>query len=234
MISTGTYTTTFEMTSASGTLMPRVSRHPVLATLFVVSVLGTSSAQALPEKIQSRTPRIIQTTAGQPITTESNDTSDVAATPSTAAQIAELRRLSGLTWDQLASLFDVSRRSLHFWASGKPMTAENGEHLSRVLSIIKGFDRGFAEANRAALLEDMGSGKLVLDLLANAKYKEVANRLGSSAPPRAIPPKLSNEVMQQRSQTLPVDVLMDALEDPVHANTGRARIVKPLRIKSAA
>src|SRR2546428_13805112 len=33
--------------------------------------------------------------------------------------IMELRRLSGMTWEQLASLFEVTRRTVHFLASGK-------------------------------------------------------------------------------------------------------------------
>src|SRR4030065_864926 len=39
----------------------------------------------------------------------------------TANAIAEIRRLTGLTWGQIAEIFDVSRRTIHFWASGKPL-----------------------------------------------------------------------------------------------------------------
>ena len=42
---------------------------------------------------------------------------------SPGAAIAELRRVSGLTWDQLARLVGVSRRTLHFWASGTAVMA---------------------------------------------------------------------------------------------------------------
>ena len=34
-------------------------------------------------------------------------------------EIAELRSLSGLTWEQTARLLGVTRRSVHFWASGE-------------------------------------------------------------------------------------------------------------------
>ena len=47
----------------------------------------------------------------------------------TQKALGELRRLSGLTWEQLAKLFNVSRRSLHFWASGQPLSRFNEEVL---------------------------------------------------------------------------------------------------------
>src|SRR5918996_4642559 len=45
--------------------------------------------------------------------------------PTTAALVLELHRLSGLTWAQLASVFGVDRRAIHFWAAGRPMSAGN-------------------------------------------------------------------------------------------------------------
>ena len=35
--------------------------------------------------------------------------------------IFELRRLTGFTWDELALLLSVTRRSLHLWANGGPI-----------------------------------------------------------------------------------------------------------------
>lgn len=223
-----------EMTSASGVLASGTFRHSILVGLLTAGIIGTSSAQPLPEKIYQRSPRVLQTNSGTPVSTDESAAADMSAAHSSASQIAELRRLSGLTWDQLASLFDVNRRSLHFWASGKPMTAENEERLSRILSAVKGIDRGSASANRAALLTDIGDGKIALDLLASSEYEKVAGYLGHSQGSRVIPPKLSNEVVQQRSQTLPVEVLMDAMQDPVHTDIGRGRVAKSVRVKSAA
>ena len=82
------------------------------------------------------------------------------------AVIGELRRLSGLTWDQLARLFGVSRRSVHFWASGKPMAPSNEEHLRRLLAVVRKVDRGSARANRAILLGADEDGISLFDLLA--------------------------------------------------------------------
>jgi DNA-binding XRE family transcriptional regulator len=43
---------------------------------------------------------------------------------------------SGLTWEQMAKLFGVSRRSLHLWANGGRMNAANTESLHRFVAVI--------------------------------------------------------------------------------------------------
>jgi DNA-binding transcriptional regulator YiaG len=72
----------------------------------------------------------------------------------TRAVVSESRRLAGLTWKQLARVFGVARRSLHFWASGKPTDASNEEHLRRLLVVPRQADRGTAHENREMLLHD--------------------------------------------------------------------------------
>jgi hypothetical protein len=100
----GTCATTFESTSAAGTMLMRPVREPLLVG-FMLAGLGSSSAQALPPEMAQRLSRHVeQTTAGTSIVTD--DRAGLA--------IAELRRLSGFTWDQLARLFAVSRRSHSF------------------------------------------------------------------------------------------------------------------------
>ena len=82
----------------------------------------------------------------------------------TRRAISELRRISGLTWQQLGQLLGVSRRSVHYWASGKPLNAGNQKRLMRVLDIVRTAYRGSARGTRAALL-DAGEGTTPLDML---------------------------------------------------------------------
>lgn len=86
--------------------------------------------------------------------------------------LAELRRLSGLTFEQLARLFQTSRRSIHFWASGKPMSAANQEHLYRTLAVVRELCRSDAAQNREALLAPRENGHVPFDLLIGKKYGE--------------------------------------------------------------
>jgi DNA-binding transcriptional regulator YiaG len=91
--------------------------------------------------------------------------------------VSELRRISGLTWDQVGQLFDVSRRSVHHWASGKPLNAANEERLMRVLDVVRFAYRGSARETRAALM-DAGNGTTPFDMLAAQRFDEARAVLG--------------------------------------------------------
>ena len=107
---------TFDATSAAGAMLGRQVRGPAVLLFILSSSIGTSAGYALPTNTALQLPVAYRTTAGGLIS--------VAVPAGTA--IGELRRLSGLTWDQLARLFNVSRRSLHFWASGGEPSIKNG------------------------------------------------------------------------------------------------------------
>lgn len=51
--------------------------------------------------------------------------------------VLEIRRLSGLTWEEIAKIFGVSRRSINNWALGGRLTEENAEKVRRVLANVR-------------------------------------------------------------------------------------------------
>ncbi|MBL0196209.1 MAG: hypothetical protein IPQ09_18675 [Myxococcales bacterium] len=117
-----------------------------------------------------------------------------------------------------------TRRTLHFWASGKPMARSNEEHLQRVLAVVRR-DRGSASKNRTLLLgphegaaED---GTVPLDLLATGDYESVVRMLGPGEARRAAPvAKLSAEARAARAPVPPAE-LVSALHDRIHPTSGR-------------
>jgi transcriptional regulator with XRE-family HTH domain len=146
------------------------------------------------------------------------------------AAIAELRRLSGLTWEQLAQLFQVTRRSLHFWASGKAMTPGNQAHLYRLLDTIRQIDRGFSSANRALLMADDGTGRTAFEMLIKAEYDRVIALVGpGNAQPRVRSPRMAKEVRAARAPR-PPEELVDALQDRVHLEKPGKVTAKPIRV----
>jgi DNA-binding transcriptional regulator YiaG len=209
----------FESTSADGAMLRQL--QPVILGCMLAG-FGTSTAYALPSSGAPQWQcRLEQTTAGAPV-----------ATPEPAgAAIGELRRISGLTWDQLARVFGVSRRSLHFWASGKPMAPSNEEHLQRVLAVVRKSDRGSASANRAALLAGREDGLLPFDLLVAKEYERVSSLLGEGGAQRASLPKLSKEARAARAPR-PPEELVGALQDRVHRDTGAFRAARSVRMRS--
>lgn len=210
---------TFDSTSAAGAMLTRQVREPMLVGCMLAG-FGTSTAYALPPEIVLRSQRPVeQTTAG----------ASVAAAAPAGAAIGELRRLSGFTWDQLARLFNVSRRSLHFWASGKAMAPSNEEHLQRLLAVVRKIDRGSASANRTALLRVCEDGSLPFDLLAAGDYDRVLSLLGPGEARRVPPAKLSDDARAARAPR-PPEELVDALQDRLHPTSGRLLAAKAVRI----
>lgn len=155
---------------------------------------------------------------------------DLFASPTPAgAALGELRRLSGLTWDELARVFGVSRRSLHFWASGASMARGDEEHLQRVLAVVRKIDRGTASANRAALLSSRQDGSLPLELLVAKDCERIISVLGGGDVRRVALPKLSKEVHAARAPR-PPEELVGALQDRIHPASGRLLGAKVIAI----
>ncbi|MEH2023895.1 XRE family transcriptional regulator [Nostoc sp.] len=148
---------------------------------------------------------------------------------STQKALSELRRLSGLTWDQLAKLFNVSRRSLHFWASGQPLSRFNEEHLHRVLGAIQYIDRGSASLNRSLLLKAGSNGRPLFDLMVVGKYEEFKQIIGSgNAPQKPQLSPLSEDARAARRPQNPAE-LVDALQDPIHLEVRQSRPARAAR-----
>jgi len=70
---------------------------------------------------------------------------------------------SGLTWEQLARLFGVSRRSLHLWASGGRLNAANEEFLVELSSVVSIIPGDTPNERRAALLKPQADGRSIFD-----------------------------------------------------------------------
>lgn len=207
-------------TSADGAL--RWARDRVISVGGALTVQGTSAAE-----LQRRWP-------SQILATEQTNSGLAAVEdeiPPSAA-ISELRRRSGLTWEQLARLFGVARRSVHFWASGKPMNAANEQRLGRLLAVVRYIDRGSARATRAAIVTASPDGVIPFDLLVKDAFDDVTERLGAG-PGRVIPtlPPLSVTARMERMPPAPEE-RVGALQDTVHHESGRSRAGRAARTKS--
>ena len=172
---------TTSSTSSGGSL---VASSVVAAACFLWSppiASGTSghSARWHPST-NSPNLRVLSPTSSGGASPSGSDGSSLAGSADAPAQdaVAELRRVSGLTWEQIAVVLGVSRRSLHFWASGKPMLPANEERLQRVLSVVRSVDRGSAAKTRRLLLSAGSGSEIALDVLAAARYDDVIALLG--------------------------------------------------------
>jgi DNA-binding transcriptional regulator YiaG len=207
------------ITSAGGTSS---GGHMIAKSLRVICltcgfyICGTS---AFASQAPSHDPALHQTNSG--LTAEQK----VPVGPA----IMEIRRLSGMTWEQLANLFEVSRRTVHFWASGKALNSYNETKLYRVLSTIREIDRGTAQENRQ-LLFTARRGVLPIELIRTGHYEEAIGLVGKTTFERPNLTPLSEAAWNARRPASP-HLLVGALQDRVQMETARTRPARVVRIK---
>ena len=90
---------------------------------------------------------------------------EIVRPASTANQIMMLHESSGLTWDQIARLFNVSRRTVHNWAGGARLNAANIELLARVSAILSAAPTEAPAEVRAWLLASREGRRSIFDEL---------------------------------------------------------------------
>jgi transcriptional regulator with XRE-family HTH domain len=168
-------------------------------------------------------------TAASEMTTSGIAVASTSSPEATQKALSELRRLSGLTWEQLAKLFNVSRRSLHFWASGQPLSRFNEEHLNRLLGTIRYIDRGSASLNRSLLLRPGSNGNPLFDLLVAGKYEEFKRVVGAGNAPQKVELGALSEEERRMRMPLPPDVLANPLSDVSYRQTGKAKPARAAR-----
>jgi hypothetical protein len=210
--------TAVSSTSAAGPL-PRHARRPSL--LVSVGVHSADSTVASPQEFHGDLFFFDQTNSGFPALGEQSH----------GTAILELRRLSGLTWDQMARIFGVSRRSLHFWASGQGLNTSNEERLNRLLAAIRKIYRGAAVETRSALLHPLPDGRLPFDLLVSGRYEEVVRILGEGPGLHRRPAGGLSEIARDARRPFDPETLVSALPDKVHRDVGKARAARAIRFK---
>lgn len=141
--------------------------------------------------------------------------------------VLEVRRRSGLTWEQLASLFGVDRRSVHLWASGRPLSAQNGERLGRILAVVRGADRGTPSATKAWLSTPGPSGRTRLELLREGRFDQIDMPGSPVASPRPRP--LSATAKAARAPQSP-ESLVEARSERVHVQKSRLIAAVPIKL----
>ena len=154
-----------------------------------------------------------------------------AAAESTGEATMEVRRRSGLTWEQLGELFGVSRRSVHHWANGKPLAAGHERTLRRMLAAVRHLDRGSQAGTRALLLAvDPSRGASAFDLLKEGRFDEAMGRAETVRRPQRQRIPLSPAALEARRPPAAALLVGAAQDRPeFRANARGARAVRAAR-----
>lgn len=143
-----------------------------------------------------------------------------------ASAVLEVRRRSGLTWEQLATLFGVDRRSVHLWAAGRPLSAANAERLNRTLALVRRIDRGTPSATRAWLLSPGPDGNIPLDLLRDGRFAQIVMPGPAVVVPRPAP---ISEPARRARIPAPPEKLVGARHERAHTDKGRLIATAPVK-----
>jgi hypothetical protein len=133
--------------------------------------------------------------------------------------IFELRRLSGFTWDELADLLSVTRRSLHLWANGGPINTSNEKRVRDVLVTMRKLDRGTAHENRSLLIAPQPGGGVFSDLLRGQRFEEALARAGHGRGRRAVSMDMSANKKRAAAKPSVADML-GGPTDRIHSDKG--------------
>lgn len=86
--------------------------------------------------------------------------------PDLARSVRSLRQRSGLTWDELARIFGVTRRTLYNWSIGSKVSAAHAQALAQVIARVHEIDAGDPKLTRSRLLAPTESGSTIYTRLA--------------------------------------------------------------------
>ena len=151
-----------------------------------------------------------------------------APTETAASAMMEIRRRAGLTWDEMANLFGVTRRSVHHWANGNAVNSKNEQAIRQTLAIVRRLDRG-ASGDTKALLFTAGADSLtVIDLLRDGRFQEAFARTPSRVTTETSRVPLSKKARDARRPPAP-GVLVDAIQDRPDI-PAKARVARALRV----
>ena len=152
---------------------------------------------------------------------------------STAEAIMEIRRLSGMTWEELGELFDVSRRSVHHWSNGNPVSARHDHMIRRMLAAVRHLDQGDQARTRALLLTvDQATGVSTFDLLRGGRFDEAMGRVEGVGRPERQRIALSSAAWDARRPQAPPLLLEAEQERP--DIPAKARAFRPRRTPKTA
>ncbi len=137
--------------------------------------------------------------------------------------IFELKRLSGLTWEELAGLLSVTRRSLHLWANGGRINAPNERRVRDLLVTMRELDRGTARENRALLLTPLQDRDMTVGELLQGQHFDAALKLVGRGRRRAMPPpsSVAREARRKPEKLSAADRLATSA-DRIHTDEGGA------------
>lgn len=87
--------------------------------------------------------------------------------------VQEIRKISGVTWKEIASIFGVSQRTMHSWTNGENVSAGHDTLIRQVLERLRRIHDGNAMAT-AYRLRSLHGDKPLLSVITKIPLSELA------------------------------------------------------------
>jgi transcriptional regulator with XRE-family HTH domain len=162
--------------STSNMLLPRIG-HALLPPFLSISILATGTSLPASWEMSRPTQSVIapQTAIQAPPSRAVGDRAGEVL-PELARSVRALRQRSGLTWDELARIFGVTRRTLYNWSIGGQVSAAHAQALAQVVALVHEVDLGDPRQTRSLLLAPTESGSTLYSQLIQQQRVKPANR----------------------------------------------------------
>lgn len=143
--------------STSNLLLPKIV--PALLPPFISIALLTGSALPPPHEALRSTQSTYLERTSSPTPHDLSIAEQVGdLLPTLARSVRSLRQRSGLTWDELATIFGVTRRTLYNWSIGGQLTSSHAQNLAKVIGLVNEMDAGEPRLTRSRLLAPAKDG----------------------------------------------------------------------------
>lgn len=128
--------------------------------------------------------------------------------------LAKLKGTSALTYEELAPLLGVSRRTLHTWNAGGPISARREARVRRVVEAVAAIAAVSRRPMRAQLLDRQPNDLRLYDLLAEGLFQEAVDAAAGTHAHRPGPKRAEWESLATQ---------LDRRDDDVSVPGGRVR-----------
>lgn len=167
--------------------LERTTSAPSQCSLQLIWSGGSATAALLSNGFAEATAALARLIAAPARVSSVFDAAPVDPTPASPAAraITRIQSASGLTREAIAPLAGVSRRSLHHWIAGDPISQRNEERLRALAEAVEQIASAAPGNCRERMMERIPGAPRIYDLLAEGKYEAaVARATGASATSR--------------------------------------------------
>jgi transcriptional regulator with XRE-family HTH domain len=156
-----------ELFSTPGTSAPNWPMPPVKQFIVVALMAGAAATSTL-AVVTPADAAAMQAATIESRTLPAMPSAPPAVEPSAAvpALLQRLRRVSGLSWGEVAAAVGVSRRTIHNWLSGARVASVHLARLAELDRLVNAVAAGSAHDTRARLLQAGPHGRSLLEEMA--------------------------------------------------------------------